>query len=58
MILDWSRLKAFADDKIDVTEKLRFVLERVENVTGKMMSSSKFPTDLKQRKALKFNPGI
>ena len=23
MILDWPKLKAFADDKIDVTEKLR-----------------------------------
>ena len=28
-ILDWSKLKAFADNKINVTEKLKFVLERV-----------------------------
>ena len=31
-ILDWSKLKAFADDKINVTEKLKFLLERVENI--------------------------
>ena len=34
-ILDMSKLKAFAGDKIDVTEKLKFVLERVENIVGK-----------------------
>ena len=34
-ILDWSKLKAFAKDKINVTEKLNLVLERVENVMGK-----------------------
>ena len=34
-ILDWSKLKAFADDKIKVTEKLKFVLGRVENTVGK-----------------------
>ena len=34
-ILDWSRLKALADDKINVTEKLKFVLRRVENIVGK-----------------------
>ena len=28
-------MKAFADDKINVTEKLRFVLEKVENIVGK-----------------------
>ena len=31
-ILDWSRLKAFADDKIYVTEKLNFVLGWVKNM--------------------------
>ena len=31
-ILDWLKLKAFADTKIIVTEKLKFVLERVENI--------------------------
>ena len=33
--MDWSKLKASADDKINVTEKLKFVLERVENIEGK-----------------------
>ena len=26
---DWSKLKAFADNKINVTEKLKYVLDRV-----------------------------
>ena len=30
-ILDWSRLKAFADNNINVTEKFIFILGRVEN---------------------------
>ena len=34
-ILNWSKLKAFADDKISVTEKLKLVLGRVENIVGK-----------------------
>ena len=34
-ILDWSNLKAFADDKINVTENLKFVLGRTENIMGK-----------------------
>ena len=34
-ILDWSKLKAFADEKLNVTEKLKFVLGRVENIMGK-----------------------
>ena len=34
-ILDWSKLKALADNKIKVNEKLKFVLERVENIVGK-----------------------
>ena len=34
-IVDWSKLKAFADDKISVTEKLNFVSGRVENIMGK-----------------------
>ena len=33
--LDWSKLKAFADDKLNATEKLKFVLGRVENIVGK-----------------------
>ena len=34
-ILDWSTLKAFGDKKMNATEKLKFVLERVENIVGK-----------------------
>ena len=34
-ILDWSKLKQFADDKINVTEKLKFVLGRVKNIVAK-----------------------
>ena len=29
------KFKAFADDKINVTEKFKFVLERVQNIVGK-----------------------
>ena len=32
---DWSKLIASADDKINVNEKLKFVLGRVENIVGK-----------------------
>ena len=31
-ILDWFKLIAFADNKINVTEKLKFVLGRVVNI--------------------------
>ena len=34
-ILDWSKLKAFADDKINVTEKVNLFWGRVENIVGK-----------------------
>ena len=34
-ILNQSKLKAFAGDKINMTEKLKFVLGRVENIVGK-----------------------
>ena len=34
-VLDWSTLKALADDNISVTEKLKFVSRRVENIAGK-----------------------
>ena len=34
-ILDWSKFKTFADNKINVAENLKFVLERVENTVGK-----------------------
>ena len=34
-ILDWSKFKAFADDKINLAEKLKLVLEWMENSVGK-----------------------
>ena len=34
-ILDWSKFKAFADDKVNVNELLKFDLGRVENMLGK-----------------------
>ena len=33
--LDLSKLKAFEDKKINVTEKLNFLFERVENIVRK-----------------------
>ena len=36
-ILDWSKLKAFADDKINMTYKLKFVSERTENIVFKSL---------------------
>ena len=33
-ILDWSKLKAFAD-KINVNQKFKFDMGRVENIVGK-----------------------
>ena len=35
VFLDRSKLKAFADEKINVVEKLNFVSGRVENIVGK-----------------------
>ena len=40
-IFDWSRLKACADDKINVTKKLMFALGRVENIVGKGQNAGK-----------------
>ena len=34
-ILDQSKLKGFADVKINVAQKLKFILWRVENIVGK-----------------------
>ena len=31
---DWIKLKELADDNIKVTQKLKFVLGRVENIVG------------------------
>ena len=34
-ILNQSKMKDFADEKVNATEKLNFVLGRVENIVGK-----------------------
>ena len=34
-ILDWSRFKAFADNKINDNKKLQFALGRLKNCVGK-----------------------
>ena len=34
-ILDWSKLKAFADDKLKLAKIMVLVLNRVENIVGK-----------------------
>ena len=34
-ILALTKLKGFADDKINVTQKMKFVLGRIENIVGK-----------------------
>ena len=33
--LDWSELEELADNKINVTKKLKFASRRVENIVGK-----------------------
>ena len=32
---DWSKLKELADNKMNLTEELKFLLGRVENIAGK-----------------------
>ena len=39
IFLDWSKLKPFADDKLKMTEKLKFVVQWVENIVGKGKSA-------------------
>ena len=39
-ILDWTKLKAFADDIKNMTEKLKFVVRRVEKHCGKGQNAS------------------
>ena len=48
-ILDWFKLKDFADDKINVTQRLNFILGMAENFVGKeekcpLPPFSSFPT--------------
>ena len=40
--LDWFKLKAVADDKSNVAEKLKFVLGRVENISHNVAFSKVF----------------
>ena len=47
--LDWSKLKAFADDKFKLAQMMNFVFDRVENIVGKgenagFSALSLFPT--------------
>ena len=35
MNIDWSKLKVFADDKLNINEKLKFCFGKVENIMGK-----------------------
>ena len=37
-ILAWSKLKAFADNKINATQKLKFALGGIENIVGTIFS--------------------
>ena len=34
--LGWSKLKAFADNKVNVTKKQKFAFGRIENIVGKV----------------------
>ena len=34
-MLDWSKFKAFADDKLNVTKMIISVSDRIENIVGK-----------------------
>ena len=45
-ILDLSKLKVFADNKIIATQKLKFVLEIVGNIVGKRKNSHKTSVSL------------
>ena len=38
-ILNWSKLKAFAEDKIKASQNMKFVLRSVENIEGKEESA-------------------
>ena len=34
-MIDWSKLKAFADDKTNVAKMANFAFDRIENIAGK-----------------------
>ena len=33
-ILNWSKFKAFADNKFNVTQNVKFVFHKIENIVG------------------------
>ena len=39
-ILDWTKLKTFADDKLDIAKTMISVYDRVENIVGKGENAS------------------
>ena len=39
-VLDWSQLKAFANDNLNVYQKLKFAFERIENIVRKGENAS------------------
>ena len=41
-MLEWSKLKALADDKLNMPEILQFVFGRVENIVGKGENAGHF----------------
>ena len=53
-ILDKSKFKESADDSLNVTENLKFVLRRVENIAGKGENAEKFQS-IAIKRILKIN---
>ena len=39
-VLDWFKLKAFADDNVEFAKVVIFVFDRVENIVGKRENAS------------------
>ena len=39
-MMNWSKLNALADDKINVAEKVKYVLGRIENIAEKGENAS------------------
>ena len=48
--LDWSKFRAFADDKINATQKRMFFLGWVENIVGKGENAGNLSYNGKRRK--------
>ena len=56
IILDLSKLKAFADEKVNMNEKLKFVLGKTLWQKEKMLVTSIFSFSYNVFKSLLFNP--